>query len=497
MFSVSGGCHSKIIHGFFRLLSKSLNFQLIKMRILLLLCLLGIGCPAKSSDFRITISGSFPGAQGQSIRLLEYSDQVSYLEKEIESVVADEAGFFEISFSMFEPQYVFFRIDHARMGMFVEPGNNYELNFDPVDFTLLDDTRNPYLDPWYFPFTIEEPQNDLNHHINKFDSIFESFLYENFAIIHRTRNRQLFVDFKLQADSIFADVENEYFRNYYEYKFAGYFRTGNIERFENLVRKYILNQPVLYENTQYMNFFNSIFDTYIFSGSRQISINDLRHTINNLNSYPALMDSLGKDTILRNEVLRELVMLKTLQDVYNNPDYSQRNVIRILNDVATQSKFPQHRAIAGNILLKSGHLTPGVAAPSFVLEDFFGKKFTVPDDFTGKFIYLEFWASWCETCQLDKIAMRELYQKYKDNFVFVSVSADRNKDAARQYLQNNPDPWQQLYFEGDFRLLDNYGVKSLPLFVLIDPEGKIISYPALRPGDNIAPTFERLLFQYR
>jgi thiol-disulfide isomerase/thioredoxin len=450
-----------------------------------------------ASDFQISISGNFPGAEGQTIRLMEYTDQISYNEQEIEAAIADESGNFEISFSRFETQYVFFRIDHARMGMFVEPGTSYKLQFEPVDFARLDDSRNPYLDPWYFHFSIIEPSNDLNFYIIKLDTLFADFLLENFALIHRTRNRQLFLDFKHHTDSIFADIENPYFRSYYEYKFASYLRIGNLERFDNLARNYIFNQPVLYENTQYMNFFHTVFDSYIFAGSRNISITDLRYAVNTLNSYTALMDSLGKDTLLRNEVLRELVMIKALQDMFNNPDYRQDHVRNLLNRLADESKFHQHRIIASNTLKKLEHLKTGSPAPQLTLNPGTDNEINVNKDFRGKFVLVEFWTSWCETCQLDKIAMQELYDKYRNDFEFVSVSTDRHKEAFQNYLSQNPEPWLNLHFGKDFRLLDTYGVKSIPLFLIIDPDGNIANYPAKRPGDNLALTFDRLLFERR
>ncbi len=448
-----------------------------------------------ASDFQILIEAKFPGAQGQTVRLKEYVDQISYREAEITSAVVDETGAFQLRFSRFEAQYVFFRIDHARMGFFVEPGKNYQLVFDEVDFNLLDDTRNPYLEPWYFPYTIKKPEKELNYHINRFDVIFEEFLVANFATIHRSRNRQLFFSFKQQMDSVFEGVENPYFRNYYKYKFANYFRAANIQGSNTLKRDYIFNKPVLYQNTQYMNFFNTVFDTYIFAGSRNITISDLRHTVNTLNSYDALMDSLGKDTLLRNEVLREVVMLKALKDMHANPEYRQTNVKSILEHVTIHSKFPRHRTIAENILYNAYHLTPGTVAPNINLSNSEVGEISIPQELEEKFIYLSFWATWCETCFLDQIAINELYAKYKEDFIFISISTDRHKKDFQQFMATNPTPWLNFHFDHDFRLLDSYGVKSLPLFVIIGPDGKVISYPALRPEENIARTFDWLLYQ--
>lgn len=467
------------------------------MKIIYLIFFLSFSGYCIASDFVVEINGSFQGAAGQEIRLMQYTDQISYNETEIQSVIADSMGNFQLSFSLFEPQYVFFRIDHARMGMFVEPGKTYQLKFDPVDFTKLDDRRNPHLDPWYFNFEIVAPSNDLNHYINKFDSIFNQFLLQNFTIIHRTRNRQLFDNFRNHTDSLFKHVENEYFQNYYKYKFANYLRIANLERFDRLTREYIFDKPILFENTQYMNFFHTVFDSYALATSRNIVINDLLHTVNHLSSTVALMDSLGKDTLLRNEVLRELVMIKTLQELFDNFDFVQENVRSMLMQIATGSKFRRHRDIAQNTILELEHLRPDTPAPKLMLTNQSGQKIDIKQQFGGRFILLMFWATWCETCQLDKIAMQELYERYKNDFEFVSVSIDRHKSDFKTFLAENPVPWHSYYLGADFRQLDIYEVKAMPLFMIIDPNGNIARFPAPRPSENINQTFDELLHERR
>jgi len=449
----------------------------------------------QAADFRISINGKFPGAEGQVVRLLEYADMVSYHEREIGSDKVDENGNFSINLIRYRPQYVFFRIDHARMGFFIEPGQTYLLEFDPVNFTQLDDSRNPYLDPWFFQYRIVEPANNLNHQINELEEEFQEFLTENFARVHQGRNRRLFDEFRNHTDSLFGYIDNEYFKDYYEYKFAYYYRIASIERFDNQMRAHLLNRPVLYHNTQYMNFFNTVFDTYVFAGSRNIQGSDLRHTVNRLNSYHAFMDSLGKDTILRNEVIRELVMLKALQSMYGNIDYRQQNVESILNYISSNSKFTEHRSIAGNILFEKNNLVIGAPSPSIVVYDESDNPVRIPEDFPGNYIYLGFWASWCESCMLEFIALRELFDQYRNEIVFINISTERNPVIFDAYLSSTGHEWLDFHFRHDFRILDAFKVRALPTFLLIDNNGNILDYPALKPSDNLKQRFDRILNQ--
>ena len=465
------------------------------MKNLLIFLFIVIAVQLHATDFRIQITGNFPGAQCQVVRLLEYADMISYHEREIGSDRVDENGNFSINLIRYQSEYVFFRIDHARMGFFIEPGQSYRFEFDPVDFSQLDDSRNPYLDPWYFNFRIVEPAVTLNNYIESLEEEFHEFLVENFARVHQGRNRRLFDDFRMLTDSLFGHIENEYFKDYYEYKFAYYYKIANIERFDDQMNTHILNRPVLYHNTQYMNFFNAVFDTYVFAGSRNIQGSDLRHTVNRLNSYHALMDSLGKDTIFQNEVIRELVMLKALQNMHGNPDYQQQNVENILNYINTDSKFPEHRSVAGNILFEKNDLVRGAASPSIVVYDENENPVRIPDDFQGRFIYLGFWASWCESCMLEFIALKELFEQYNEDIVFINISTERNPVIFDAYLSSADHGWLDFHFQHDFRILDAFKVRALPTFVLIDNSGNILDYPALKPSDNLKQRFDRILNQ--
>jgi thiol-disulfide isomerase/thioredoxin len=450
-----------------------------------------------SSPFEIVLKGSFPGAEGREIRLMEYGDQISYREMEISSAIVDEKSEFVFRFSKFNPQYVFFRIDHARMGLFVEPGIEYTLVFDAVNFDLLNDKFNPYLNPWFFKFEITQPPSEINTYINKLEDELYSFFSENFSIIHKSRNAAVFQPIINKTDSLFSAIENPFFKDYRRYQLAYYLQISNLARFNEMVNEYLIAQPVLYHNTQYMNFFNTVFDKYIFAGSRKITISDLRHTVNVLGSTHALMDSLGKDTLLRNEVLRELVMVKGLQDMHSNPDYIQANVEKMLLQVAESSKFPQHRIIARNILYEKQRYRSGNPAPSFNLVTNSGVALDFPNDFKGKYLYVVFWASWCESCLLDFIALNEVYTRHKDNLSIIGIATDRTPSSFQNMVNRQNFPWENVYFARDFRLLDAYQVRSLPTYVLIDREGRIISYPASKPSEDFITRLEWLLFQER
>ncbi|MBC9929185.1 TlpA disulfide reductase family protein [Chitinophaga qingshengii] len=111
------------------------------------------------------------------------------------------------------------------------------------------------------------------------------------------------------------------------------------------------------------------------------------------------------------------------------------------------------------------------------------KDFNLPDpqgkmvsfsSLKGKYVLIDFWASWCAPCRKSFPHMREVYQQYKDqNFVIYSISIDKSKADWLKAVGEENNPWQQA--------LDNiniagsgFAITGVPTTYLISPEGKIL-----------------------
>ena len=100
----------------------------------------------------------------------------------------------------------------------------------------------------------------------------------------------------------------------------------------------------------------------------------------------------------------------------------------------------------------------------------------------GKWVLLNFWATWCEPCLSEMVLLRELHSKYAlMGFDICSISLDVDPEYVRQFVANNQFLWfnamnRNSHTEDDAIVSDSYGVQYLPANLLISPDGIIVAH---------------------
>jgi peroxiredoxin len=119
----------------------------------------------------------------------------------------------------------------------------------------------------------------------------------------------------------------------------------------------------------------------------------------------------------------------------------------------------------------------GVTAPDFTQNDVNGAPVKL-SSFRGKYVLLDFWASWCGPCRQENPNVVKAFNKYKDkNFTILSVSLDRTGADWLAAIKNDGLNWTHV---SDLKYWSNqvaglYSISSIPANFLIDPSGKIIA----------------------
>jgi thiol-disulfide isomerase/thioredoxin len=461
----------------------------MKKSFLLLMTLLPLLLAAQVTK----ITGSAPGAEGKKIEVIAAADLLTGLETSLAQATVDSTASFTLSFRTDRILSVVLAIDFHRGEIYIEPGKSYNLSIAPLDYNQMLEL-NPFEESQSLEIFLKESKpDDLNSLVQDFNTEYNKFVLDNFNYLYRDKDKARLDTFRVKMNRKFPEGKNAYFTDYVKYKLASLEQVANVMGKSPMVKKYFSDSPVLYNNVEYMDFFREFFSKYITTLSRPLKFLNYSGMLNGANAYPELMKALEADTLLRRPQLRELVLLRNLMEMYDDPLFKQESIRNVLAAISKQSKFPDNSLIADDLGKYLTRLRHGSPAPAFTLQDRNKKKVSL-SDLKGKPVLLGFWTTYCPACLSEMELMKPLADKYGNRMNFVSISADKEFVKMVFFLNLKKDfTWTFLHLGNETGLLRDYDVRSFPLFVLIDGQGKIVQYPADLPGSGLESSLEKLL----
>ena len=180
----------------------------------------------------------------------------------------------------------------------------------------------------------------------------------------------------------------------------------------------------------------------------------MRHIRENPNSY------LSANQLFYNLDENNFDECKKLYDAFS-PTIKQSGIGK---DVATRF------ATLGNVRI-------GQPAQNFVQKDTLGNPVSL-STYKGKYVLLEFWASWCGPCRAEGPNLLKAYEQYKDKgLIILAVSLDKEMGLWKKAIKDDHLPWIHVsdlkYWKNE--VAEQYGVHAVPANFLISPEGKIVA----------------------
>lgn len=214
---------------------------------------------------------------------------------------------------------------------------------------------------------------------------------------------------------------------------------------------------------------------------KDLIINKYMLDIEKAESPKALEEMVSK--IKSKEIKEDLVGALFYRISSTNPDSES------LNEII--QKYSQNEQLKIRSLQKTNaikNLLVGKASPKFSYQDINGKKVSL-DDFKGKLVYIDVWATWCGPCIQEIPALKQLKEDYKSkNVEIISISIDVQKDLDKwkKMVADKQLKGTQLFADNDWKseFVKAYGIDAIPRFLLIDKNGNILSADAPRPSDK-------------
>ena len=176
---------------------------------------------------------------------------------------------------------------------------------------------------------------------------------------------------------------------------------------------------------------------------------------------------------------------------------TDENMDEVYNMYVSEVQNEEYKAKIEEKYSKIKNLVKGKPSPTFDYENHKGGK-TALADLKGKYVYVDVWATWCGPCKAEIPSLKKLEEDYHDkNIEFVSISVDRPDDYEtwKKMVAEKELGGIQLMSDKDWKsdFVTGYAIEGIPRFILIDPDGNIVSADAPRPSnEKIRVLFEEL-----
>jgi thiol-disulfide isomerase/thioredoxin len=432
----------------------------------------------------ISIKGITSSKDAVVVRLYTQKDPISGLQQLLDQNRPDKQGKFVLTYNSDHINKVRLMIGFQPFDMFVEPGKEYALKIDGINVE-----EQSMFNPENEMQIVFEHEDMLNLVIDGFEIMYNDFLRNQFLYVMKTRNKEVYQTFEEKVIEKLSDtrLDNEeqqaFFNDYVHYRLSDIKLAARLEDHKKLGTEMIHQKNIVLNNPSYGDFFLKYFDKYLSNLKSSGQFVAIERLINTNMDTDKIEDLLGGNIVLKREQIRELVFINSLKQVYYNKNFSQTNIISILENYSKTSKYTLNRQIASNVIIALKNLEVGAPFPKFEFQNQ-SDEIRSLDSYQGKYVYLMFINSGCETCGADLRILIDLRKEY-DEFLHIVTVFVSNFDSEWKALYNdlNP-PWDILWFNDDYKLLNELKIKTFPKYFLIDSEGNLAHKFPPSPREN-------------
>lgn len=428
----------------------------------------------------VIIEGDAPAfAIGKTARLVVFEDLLNYTPSTVATAVIDKKGHFTLKYKTRTIRLAQLVIQMAKAEFFIEPEKHYSLAVD-IDEEIF---KLPFPEEYggFLQITNLHPDtNELNYRLARFSTLFSRITDDFLPYFTYQKNKAKYDTLTdiLHQYFDFTYAPQDFYHSYLYYTYAA-LENSMYEKYpDTLYHRYLDNEYFLYEQPAYMDFFNMFYEQYLLN-SPKIPKDLLMQHINATPDYLELFNLAGRDPLLQNERIRELVIIKNLGEFYGQKQFNKNNILTLLDYIEKLSHFPEHPMYIQNLKHRLTLFAEGEVLPATVFKDVNGADYKT-EKINGKWTYVQFFASSCEDCLREMMILKEIEHKYKDSLTILSISLDYDFNDFSRFRQSYSKlfPWQFVHFNQHCEWLEQMHIFGLPDYLLLAPDGSIYNrYP--------------------
>ena len=439
----------------------------------------------------VIVMGNAQMQPDKLVRIITYSDGFSNLENTVTQTRTDGEGDFTFQLEVGETQFAFLAMGLEKGEFYLSPGSSYSFTI-PMDTSF---SKGSIFDRIPLQFLVNPDDGGVQHLIEDFNIDFNNFIYNNVNAIYRSRDKSIVNQYVAGVNTRFANCESEFVHNYVKYSVASLLWLSRKENNHKILENYIINQPVLYNNIQYTDFFKDFFKSY-FDSEKIFRYEDLVFAINNQESVKEVDQLLSRDEqLLSDNRVREIVTMLLLSKYYHDRNVVKEYVILKFEEIAKESSFPENQQVANNFIVKLKKMQSGVAAPDFKLAGSNDSILSLTD-FKDKFVLMSFIATDCRICESHMAIITDIRDRNDGKFEIITIAIGPEFDKLTSFAKQRGYDWTILNLDEEILLLEDYNIKAYPSYIFINPDGTIANAQLPMPDENMEVYIQRNMDKY-
>lgn len=448
-----------------------------------LLAILTAFIPILGISQQVSVTGIAPGFIGEPARIVMTTDYISFAEKVISEAHVLQDSTFKLTCELDQAIQAKLCVGNTCGNLYLSPGGSYRILFpEPENRSMYDLSRSEV------QLIFEDLDiKDINYSILAFDMWLDEFVANHLGLMASEEWRLALDTFKLYVADYYKDLTDPFFMDYVTYSIANVERIGHIteDREKNkaaVYRDYLYRRPVRINHPQYMQFLDNFYENYLMLSTRNFE-RDLYNHIMNADA-DRVRELLRTDPYLSDSLIRDIVMIKGLVELHRLEEYPKDKIESLLGKLSQAATAPQIKETAYQVHQRLTRMKAGQKMIDIALEGIDGDSVRF-SDFKGKYVYLTFFSTACTPCLSELRIMPMLNERYGNDFQFVSIAVDKDPSHLEHFLNDHREIfWPVLKLQGAYHLLEKLGVASLPHYILIDKESRILQSPAYSPSPN-------------
>lgn len=398
----------------------------------------------------------------------------------LDSTIVNEMGQFSFRFNLNEPKTVFLNLGYYSIQFIALPGDSINIALAPYRPLSKSELYNPYFVPEKFHII---PNSGKSLHINaqliRFESTFDS-LY-NLAINALVLEKSDSLGRALFSSQFHRSYGDSFLEQHIKYTSLSLYELVNPFAVDSLIGFYFSRYEPEFENDAFWNVFNKAFENPLIIPGKNQLVPDFEVAVWRSN-YVQLISRIMAYYQIENRNMAQLVALRGIFRSWNDFNDLHLMFANLLDSAIIENENARITEIARDIKHKLTTLEYGKKAPYYELPGINNKR--VPTSLKGKYLILAFGSPELAQCQRDYLLLEELLKAHNNYMEVVAVVVYQHYNEFLKFAEVYKGNINFAHWNSNMALLNDYNIKGLPVYYIIDAQQNLrVSSALTRPEE--------------